>query len=339
MAMREAQRFYTDLDRKVFDPVYFLFGEEAFFIDEALLRIKKSVLLPQDMDFNYTQFSAKDNEIEQILDEAITLPVFIQKRLVVVQNTQDFTDKEMALLVDYVKNPSESAVLVLIASKIDKRKKAMKSLIDLSICIEFRKPFDYQIPQWIKYLAQKEDLKITDEAKQLLHRLVGSNLLELQAEMTKLKDFLGDRKSIEVQDVAAVVSSSKEESIFQFTQALGELNLVTALETLVKLMDQGQNEIGIIAMVARHIRILLFVKRGEKQGLFGAKLAEYAKVPHYFLDEYLAQTRLWSNGGLLKTLQLLSETDFALRASPTSSHIWIENLVLQTCKEQPITSV
>jgi DNA polymerase-3 subunit delta len=339
MAMREAQRFYTDLDRKVFDPVYFLFGEEAFFIDEALLRIKKSVLLPQDMDFNYTQFSAKDNEIEQILDEAITLPVFIQKRLVVVQNTQDFTDKEMALLVDYVKNPSESAVLVLIASKIDKRKKAMKSLIDLSICIEFRKPFDYQIPQWIKYLAQKEDLKITDEAKQLLHRLVGSNLLELQAEMTKLKDFLGDRKSIEVQDVAAVVSSSKEESIFQFTQALGELNLVTALETLVKLMDQGQNEIGIIAMVARHIRILLFVKRGEKQGLFGAKLAEYAKVPHYFLDEYLAQTRLWSNGGLLKTLQLLSETDFALRASPTSSHIWLENLVLQTCKEQPITSV
>jgi DNA polymerase-3 subunit delta len=339
MAMREAQRFYTDLDRKVFDPVYFLFGEEAFFIDEALLRIKKSVLLPQDMDFNYTQFSAKDNEIEQILDEAITLPVFIQKRLVVVHNTQDFTDKEMALLVDYVKNPSESAVLVLIASKIDKRKKAMKSLIDLSICIEFRKPFDYQIPQWIKYLAQKEDLKITDEAKQLLHRLVGSHLLELQAEMTKLKDFLGDRKSIDVQDVAAVVSSSKEESIFQLTQALGELNLVTALETLVKLMDQGQNEIGIIAMVARHIRILLFVKRGEKQGLFGAKLAEYAKVPHYFLDEYLAQARLWSNGGLLKTLQLLSKTDFALRASPTSSHIWLENLVLQTCKEQPITSV
>ncbi|MFN7903575.1 MAG: DNA polymerase III subunit delta [Pseudobdellovibrionaceae bacterium] len=339
MAMREAQRFYTDLDRKVFDPVYFLFGEEAFFIDEALLRIKKSVLLPQDMDFNYTQFSAKENAIEQILDEAITLPVFIQKRLVVVQNTQDFTDKEMALLVDYVKNPSESAVLVLIASKIDKRKKAMKSLIDLSICIEFRKPFDYQIPQWIKYLAQKEDLKITDEAKQLLHRLVGSNLLELQAEMTKLKDFLGDRKCIEVQDVAAVVSSSKEESIFQFTQALGELNLVKALETLVKLMDQGQNEIGIIAMVARHIRILLFVKRGEKQGLFGVKLAEYAKVPHYFLDDYLAQARLWSNGGLLKTLQLLSETDFALRASPTSSHIWLENLVLQTCKEQPITSV
>ena len=339
MAILDAQKFYSNLDRKNFDPVYFLFGEEAFFIDEALLRIKKSLLLPQDMDFNFSQFSAADNEMSQVLDEVITLPVFIAKRLVVVQNIQDFSDKEMAPMVEYIKNPTDSCVLVLVASKIDKRKKAMKSLIDLATTIEFRKPFDYQIPQWIKYLAQKEDLKISDEAKQLLHRLVGSNLLELQAEMTKLKDFLGDRKTIEVQDVASVVSSSKEESIFQFTKALGELNLVMALETLVRLMDQGQNEIGIIAMVARHIRILLFIKRGEKQGLFGVKLAEYAKIPHYFLDEYLAQARLWSMSSLLKTLQILSETDFALRASPTSSHIWLENLVLQTCKEQPINTL
>jgi DNA polymerase-3 subunit delta len=335
MALKEAQKMYSDLDKKIFDPVYFLFGEEPFFIDEALLRIKRAILLPQDMDFNFTQFSATDNDVSQILDEVITLPVFIQRRLVVVQNCQDFTDKEMTPLVEYLKNPTESCVLVLVASKIDKRKKTTKSLIDFSTSVEFRKPFDYQIPQWVKYLAQKEDLKITEEAKQLLHRLVGSNLLELQAEMTKLKDFLGDRKSVEVQDVASVVSSSKEESIFQFTQALGELNLVKALETLVRLLDQGQNEIGIIAMVARHIRILLFIKRGEKHGLFGAKLAEFAKVPHYFLDDYLAQARLWTHGGLLKTLQILSETDFALRASPTSSHIWLENLVLQTCKEQP----
>lgn len=339
MALKEAQKMYSDLDRKLFNPIYFLFGEESFFIDEALLRIKRAILLPQDMDFNFTQFSATDNDITQVLDEVMTLPVFIPRRLVVVQNCQDFSDKEMAPLIEYLKSPSESCVLVLVASKIDKRKKTMKSLIDFATTVEFRKPFDYQIPQWIKYLAQKEDLKITDEAKQLLHRLVGSNLLELQTEMTKLKDFLGERKNVEVQDVASVVSSSKEESIFQFTQALGELNLVTALETLVKLMDQGQSEIGIIAMVARHIRILLFIKRGEKHGLFGAKLAEFAKVPHYFLDDYLAQARLWSHHGLLKTLQILSETDFALRASPTSSHIWLENLVLQTCKEQPISTL
>lgn len=339
MALKEAQKFYSDLDRKIFDPVYFLFGEEPFFIDEALMRIKKSILLPQDMDFNFTQFSATDNEVDQVLDEVATLPVFIEKRLVVVQNCQDFSDKELGRICDYIKNPSDSSVLVLVAAKIDKRKKAIKTFIDVATAIEFRKPYDYQIPQWIKYLAQKEDLKITEEGKQLLHRLVGSNLLELQTEVVKLKDFLGERKTIEVQDVAAVVSSSKEESIFQLTQAFGELNLVAALEALVKLMDQGQSEIGIVAMVARHIRILLFVKRGEKQGLFGAKLAEYAKVPHYFLDEYLAQSRLWSNGGLLKTLQLLSETDFALRASPTSSHIWLENLVLQTCKEQPTSSL
>jgi DNA polymerase-3 subunit delta len=134
-----------------------------------------------------------------------------------------------------------------------------------------------------------------------------------------------------MQDVAAAVSRSKEENVFDFTKAIGENDRVKALEHLVHLLDQGQNEIGIVSLLSRHIRILLTVKKGMEEGLHGAKLAHYAQVPPYFLESYIDQARLWAIRKLEQTLVMLCETDKALKSSPLSSHIWLENLVLKTC--------
>lgn len=334
MPLKDPQKVYGEWDKKNFSPLYFLFGEEPFFVDEALTRIKKSALNPEACDFNFSSFDAREHKASEVIDEAITLPVFSSLRVIFYKDVHELSEKEWAILNSYILSPSESTIVVLTAAKIDKRKKIFKTLFDKADVVEFRKPFEYQIPQWIKYLAQSQGLKITDEARQVLHRLVGSHLVELQNEMEKLKAFVGDRTQVEVEDVRQVVSSSREESVFEFTKAVGQMDRVKALESLARLLEQGQNEIGVVSLLARHVRILLQVKHGQELGFYGGKLAEKAQLPTYFLEEYAEQAKLWSVKKLYYFLEALSETDRALKSSPISSHIWLENLVLKTCQQQ-----
>ncbi|WP_413560966.1 DNA polymerase III subunit delta [Bdellovibrio sp. HCB209] len=331
MALIDSQKFYKDLEKGNLAPMYFLFGEEPYLLNQSVERFKYAVLTEGAIDFNYSLFYASDADIVQVRDGVETLPMMAPRRLVILKEAQELTDKEWAQLEPLIEEPVESTCFVILASRVDKRKKQIRQLLDKAECVEFKKPYENQIPSWINYIAETLGLKISNDAIHLLHKLVGHHLTEIEAELKKLGEFVEGARRIEVSDVAQVVSRSKEESVFDFTKAVGMNDRVKALEYLVHLLDQGQNEIGIISLVARHIRILLTVKKGMEEGLHGAKLAHYAQVPPYFLENYAEQSRLWTAKKLEQTIVVLSETDKALKSSPLSSHIWLENMVLKTC--------
>lgn len=330
MALIDAQKFYRDLEKGQTAPIYFLFGEEPYLLNQSVERFKYAVLTEGAVDFNYSLFYASDADVVSVRDAVETLPMMAARRLVILKEAQELTDKEWTELEALIESPVDSTVFVILASRVDKRKKQIRLLLDKADCVEFKKPYENQIPSWINYIAQSLGLTISNDAIHLLHKLVGHHLTEIEGELKKLGEYVGERR-IEMADVAQAVSRSKEENVFDFTKAIGENDRVKALELLVHLLDQGQNEIGIVSLVARHVRILLTLKRGMEEGLHGAKLAHYAQIPPYFLENYLDQARLWPAKKLEQTLVVLSETDKALKSSPLSSHIWLENLVLKTC--------
>lgn len=331
MALIDAQKFYRDLEKGSLASLYFLFGEEPYLLNQSVDRFKYAVLTEGAVDFNYSLFYASDADISAVRDAVETLPMMAAKRLVILKEAQELTDREWGVLEPLITTPVDSTVFVILASRVDKRKKQIRVMLETADCVEFKKPYENQIPGWVKYIAGSLGLDIAEDAILLLAKLVGSHLTEIEGELKKLADFVGDRKRIEVADVAQAVSRSKEENVFDFTRAIGESDRVRALEHLVHLLDQGQSEIGIVSLLARHIRLLLMVKRGLEQGLTGAKLAHSAQVPPYFLDNYVAQSRTWTVKKLEQTIVVLAETDKALKSSPLSSHIWLENLVLKTC--------
>lgn len=333
MALLDAQKFYKDLEQGRLAPLYFIFGEEPYLLNQSAERFKYAVLSEGAADFNLSIFYANDADVNVVRDAVETLPMMAPRRLVILKEAQDLTDKEWTTLEPLFESAVDSTVFVLIASRVDKRKKTIRMLLEKADCVEFKKPYENQIPSWINYIAQNLEVEISKDAIHLLHKLVGHHLTEIESELKKLSDFVGERR-IEVTDVAQVVSRSKEENVFDFTKAIGENDRVKALEHLVHLLDQGQSEIGIVSLLARHVRILLTVKKGMEEGLHGAKLAHYAQVPPYFLESYIDQARLWAARKLEQTLMVLCETDKALKSSPLSSHIWLENLVLKTCSSE-----
>ena len=331
MALGDQQKLYKDLESKNFQPIYFLFGDEPYLLNQCIHRFKFAVLDESTMDFNYSLFYSADADIEKVVEAVETLPVFTPQRLVILKNAHELKDSELALILPLLQNPVPSTVFVILAEKIDKRKKTFKYLLDHAFCVEFKKPYENQVPQWISYLCQNLQLKISHDSIHRLHRLVGNNLTELENQIIKIQDYIGERTTIELADVNAVVSFSREENVFDLTKAIGQKDRVKALEQLVTLLDQGQNEISIVSLLARHMRLLMTIRSGMDQGIGGAKLASLAQVPSYFIESYCDQARHWSVKKIEDSLVILHETDKALKSSPLSSHLWLENLVIKSC--------
>ncbi|MFN7727899.1 MAG: DNA polymerase III subunit delta [Bdellovibrio sp.] len=335
MPQLEPQQFYQKVEKALetqeFAPLYFFFGEEPYLIQQAVNYVKVCSLHGGAADFNFSSFYSADADLSAVRDAVDTLPWMSSRRVVILRDVPDLTDKEWDILEPLFQSPVDSTVFILVGSKIDKRKRVMKLLIEQAQTIEFKRPFESQISGWIRHICKGHGLEISDEAVQLLHRLAGNHLTEIESEIKKLVDFLGDRKQVELEDVAQCVSQKREESVFELTEMIARTDRVNSLIQLVRLMDQGQSEMGIVALVARHFRILLLIKQGESLGLSGQKLAHHAQVSPYFLGDYVKQARNWTAKKIESALVVLAETDKALKSSPVSAHIWLENLIYRTC--------
>lgn len=311
--------------------LYLLMGEETFLVQEAVQLLKTKSVDPGTVEFNCDVFDASETSAGVVKDAAESLPMMSARRMVVYRGVDDLKDKDWEVLYPLFERPVESTTFVLTCDSLDKRKKFYKKLSEASVLVELKRPFDSQLFDWIDYLAFRQQLEVTRDAAQLLKQFVGTNLTELNNEISKLKDYLGERRRIEANDVMQVVSHTRVDRIFDLTDAIGRRDRVSALQCLANLLENGQNEIGALAMITRHFRILSELKEGHREGMTGPRLSTKAGIPAFLLTQYLEQLRQWDDGKIQQTFAVLLETDRALKSSSVPSHIWLENFVLKTC--------
>jgi len=345
-------RLTQTLKKGEFAPLYLLFGEENFLTDRAKEEIIEAVVPEGMRDFNLNLFDGAECDVARVRDALETLPMMSPNRLVVLINSHQLKDKEWEVLQPLIEAPHQGTVLVCVSSKVDRRKKHWKKLLEAGVALECKRPYDNQIPEWIDFLAKRHAIEFDQEASSALQQVVGTNLSDLDGEIRKLSIYCGGnqaaakkmtsptesqkseaRKTVRasVDDVMKVASRVKIESVFDFADAVGKSDRARALYCLANLLDQGQNEVGIIALVARHVRILRSMIEGLREGLSGQRLAAKAGVSPYFVRDYADQARLWTPTKIDQTLEALFDTDRALKTSPVVSHIWLENFIVRVC--------
>lgn len=335
MSVWDFRKLQMESDKNHFRPIYYLYGNENYLINESIQWLKTRVLNHGMIDFNYDVFYAPDSSISHVKDIAETLPAMCSHRLVIYKNVHQLKEKDWELLYPLFESPVESTVLVLVAEKVDKRKKSFKKISQAGAAlVELNRPYENKVPQWIHYMAQQLQIKVSPEVAALILQLVGPNLSEIHGEMVKLQDYLGDRTEAKIEDVLNAVSRVRIFNVFDLANAIGENDPIRSLQCLANLLEHGQNEVGILSLIARHIRILSELKMGIQMGLSKPQLCQRAGVPNYFLQEYLNQCQFWSLDKIKSTLKAIYLTDKALKSSPLSSSIWLENFVLLTCGDK-----
>lgn len=325
------QSLSENIKKGKFERLYFLYGDEQFLIDESLRSLTDAVLGDSIRDFNLNVFYGGDADAVAIRDAIETLPMMAPNRLVIVKEAQELNEKDWTALEPVIDSPVDSTVLIFVATKVDKRKKFVKRIQESGNLVEFKRPYDNQVPDWIISIGKRHKLKLSGEVVEVIHQVVGSNLTDINSELLKLSQFLGEKNTPTVEDVLSVMSRARVDTVFDLTDAIGNNDRARALDCLVNLLDHGQNEVGVLALISRHMRILKTVKEGQREGLQGAKLSARAGVSPYFLKQYLEQSKGWPDSKIEQTFAALLDTDRALKSSPVSSHIWLENFIVRTC--------
>ncbi|MBE8221193.1 MAG: DNA polymerase III subunit delta [Bdellovibrionales bacterium] len=317
--------------KKAVSPIYVCVGGDLY-LDNLVHNYIKTKVFPQGTDdFNYNVFIGEAFSSD-VKDTVESLPFMSDRRLVIFKNLDKMTASHWEDLKVVLDRPCESSVLVIFLKKLDKRLKLYKSLAKVADFIDTKPPYDNQMSYWIKFIATSYDLNLTSNQIFLIAQVIGTKLSIVDLELKKLKSFVKDPNNVQSKELAEILSHCHLDNIFDLTKAIASQDCGKSLRLLVDLLDLGQSEVGIIGLVARHFRLLREVKLLLAQGLTSFQISKEIGIPSFFLQEYLSQNKIWTSSQLNKTLELLYETDKALKTKPSASHLWIENFIVQVCR-------
>jgi DNA polymerase III subunit delta len=310
-------------------PLLLFFGEETFLLEKAVREIRETFVAAESRDFNLNIFPAKDSTAEAILDVARTFPVFAQHRMVLVKDVQGFPPQELDHFLPYLKDPVPETIFLCTADKIDGRKKFYQEFKKLGAVVEFRKIYENQLPSFVKNQAREAGHPFTEEAMALFCKKVGTGLQEVNSELVKLFDYMGEKRLVDVADVTAVVSDTRADSIFELTNALGRRAATDALHLLNRLLSDGAVPLVILTMMVRHFRQLWMTRELLDLGTDRREIPRRIGINPYFIEGLIMQAQRFSTEQYRRIFESFLQTDLALKSSGVHPAALLEKLVLE----------
>ena len=236
----EHLRILKDLQLKQYKPVYFLSGEEPYFIDEITHFMEEHILDEMSRAFGLTIVYGRDVQLDQLIGLAKGFPMMGELQLVIVKEAQDMKEfkskkdndeeSDLKLLMNYIENPTPSTILVFNYKhkKLDKRKKLYKLLEKKAVMFESEKIKDNKLPDWIEKYINSKGFKIAPEASYLLAEYLGTDLGKVVNEVSKLAIILPPKSEITKTIIAENIGISKDYNVWELQKALGQKDVLKA---------------------------------------------------------------------------------------------------------------
>jgi DNA polymerase III subunit delta len=312
-------------------PLYYLYGDEPYLIERGVKRLMARVVPPDFREFNLNVFYGGEVKGEAIMETAQTLPMFAERRVVLIKRSGALSPAALELLSGYVQDPCPSTCLIFQGDKIDQRKKFFLDLKKNCAMVEFKRPYDNQLGPFIREEATRLGKRIETPAIELLAYYVGSNLQELVAQMEKLADYAAKRETITVDDVRTIASDTKVDTVFDLANALGGRNLTGAFRCLRTLLRDGEAPLYILNMITRHFRQLWRVKELMDKKHSPQEISKAAGVHSFYVRGVMDQAKGNSRDELRTVFESIYKTDLALKSSGGKPADLMERLVLDLC--------
>ncbi|MGG9971669.1 DNA polymerase III subunit delta [Ferruginibacter sp. SUN002] len=227
-----AEKILSDWKKKVYKPVYWLEGEEDFYIDEVINFAEHSILPESEAGFNLSVFYGKDAVWSDVVNACMRYPMFAEKQVVLLKEAQQMRDIDK--LEGYVENPLHSTIFVVGYKEktLDKRTKFYKTIQKNGEIFSTKKIRDYELPPWITEHVKSKGLTMSQKAVMLLAEHIGTDLSRIVNEIEKITVNLGQRTSITEDDIEKFVGVSKEYNAFELQNAVGKKDLAKAIRII-----------------------------------------------------------------------------------------------------------
>ncbi len=227
--MDEVLKIINDIKSGNISPIYFLMGEEAYYIDKLTEYIEKNILSEEEKGFNQMVLYGRDVTIEDVISNAKRYPMMSEKQVVIVKEAQDLI-KTIDKLESYAEKPQPTTVLVFAYKykTLDKRKKLVKLLSKSGVVFESKKMYENQVGTWINRVLSGKGYGIEPKATAMLVEFLGNDLGKISNELDKLQIVLPKSHTITPNDIEVNIGFSKDFNIFELRKSIGERNQVQA---------------------------------------------------------------------------------------------------------------
>jgi len=316
---KQATEILKKLKTGNFEPVYFLQGEEPYYIDLISNYIEANALAEHEKSFNQILLYGNDVNVISILNQARRFPMMAERQVVIVKEAQDITDinKEEGAkhLLDYLKNPVPSTVLVFCHKhkSLDKRKELGKSIEKLCVAATFKKIYEYQLPSFIADYVKEIGQKMDDQAIHVLAEFVGTDLHRITNEIDKL--YIGKVAGtiITAAQVMSKVGISKDHNIFELQKAIITKNTLHA-EKIARYFAANTRKNPIIPIVAFMYSFFSKLLIAASTELSSEKeLISVLKINPYTVKDYSLALRNFSRDKIISNISLLKQADLKLK--------------------------
>src|SRR5450432_578333 len=226
------EKILSDWKKKIFKPVYWLEGEEDYYIDQVMGYAEHHILSEAEAVFNLTVFYGKDAVWADIVNACMRYPMFAERQVVLLKEAQQM--KDIDKLESYIANPLASTIFVVSykEKRVDGRSKLAKLLKEKAELLSTKKMYENQLPEWVSNLAESKGYTLSRKALMLLVEHIGNDLSRINNEIEKLAVNLGTRTTITEDDIEKYIGVSKEYNVFELQDALAKKDLGRALRII-----------------------------------------------------------------------------------------------------------
>ncbi|GAA3577751.1 DNA polymerase III subunit delta [Snuella lapsa] len=308
--MDEVKQLVTDIKNKNLKPIYFLMGEEPYYIDKISGFIEDNVLAEEEKGFNQMVLYGRDITIDDIVSNAKRYPMMAEYQVVVVKEAQDLS-RTIEKLADYAANPQPSTVLVVNYKykSIDKRKSLYKTLKKTSVVYESKKLYENQVADWIRRVLSPKDYSITPKAAQMLVEFLGTDLSKINNELEKLQIILPKGSQITPELIEQNIGISKDFNNFELRKAVGERNAVRAYQIVKYFADNPKDNPMVVTVSLLFNFFSQLLHFHGLQDKSPRNVASALRINPYFVNEYILAARNYPMRKVSEVVAVLREFD------------------------------
>ncbi len=307
------QEIIKELKNKIYKPIYFLYGEEPYFIDKITDYIADNVLDEAEKAFNQTILYGKDSKIEDIINGAKRFPMMANYQVLIVKEAQNI--KNIEKLAFYAEQPLKSTILVINYKykKLDKRLKLYKTLNKNAVLFESAKIYENKIPAWINTYLKEKKYSATPVATQLLTDFLGNDLGKIANELDKLIISLPENTVITPEIIEKNIGISKDFNNFELQNALINRDILKAnriIKHFAKNPKDNPPALTIITLFSFFSKILSLHYTKDKST---NNIAATLKIPVFFVKDYFKAAKTYNIKKTVYNISVLREYDMKFK--------------------------
>ena len=308
--MDGVKQIVSEIKKGNLKPIYFLMGEETYYIDKVSDFIETNVLDDSEKGFNQTILYGRDITINDIISNAKRYPMMAERQVIIVKEAQDLS-RTIEKLVAYVENPQPTTVLVINYKykKLDKRKALYKAVNKKGVIFESKKLYENQVADWIRRRLTGYNYDITPKAAQMLVEFLGTDLSKIDNELSKLQIVLPKGTQIAAEHIEQNIGISKDYNNFELRKAVGERNVVKAYQIAKYFADNPKDNplvVTITLLFNFFSQLLLLHGMVDKSP---RSIASTLKINPYFVNEYIVAAKHYPMKKISTIVALLREFD------------------------------